>query len=271
MPTCSVIPHMKYAIIALGCAGMLTSCTSLPRPEITSETKNQPGALQLVRESSQQAGNPYQRLSRVDVCYDGEWANLATRIQPVVTDPEFRKVSDESYFPKQLKVRQVYRGTGGEKIVTRTGKSITVTRNGKRIADQEELDAAALVADCYVVFTFGSSALLERGSGWRSVGKRKLGGESCTLVAGTVRPGFGNSEADAVIVWIGDESKRLHRVQLTLLGLASTAGADVDVSFNNFQPGPFGTEWPRAFDERIRRPFDIPAHVWRMEELKARR
>ena len=76
------------------------------------------------------------------------------------------------------------------------------------------------------------------------------------------------SEADGVIAWIGDETQRLHRVQLTLLGLESTAGADVDVTFSDFQAGPYGTEWPREFDERIRRPFDVPAHRWRMTGLK---
>ena len=260
---------MKNLILAVVIAISGSSCTSLPRPEVGTEKENDPASLALVRASSAKAGNPYQRLSRVDVRYDGEWANFATKVQPVVTDREFRVVSDETYYPSSSKVRQVYRGPAGEKIVTRTPKSISIVRNGKKVSDAEELGAAALVADCYIVFTFGSSVLLERGSGWQTIGERKLGGETCTLVSGTVRPGFGNSEADGVIAWIGNDTKRLHRIQLTLLGQESTAGADVDVTFDDFQPGPYGTEWPRAFDERIRRPFDVPAHLWRMESLKA--
>ncbi|MFK7910863.1 MAG: hypothetical protein AB8F34_09680 [Akkermansiaceae bacterium] len=261
---------MKYFITTFGFAGFLCSCTSLPQPQIDNNSVGDAAAMKLLRQSSHKAGDPYQRLSKVDIGYDGKWAKLATKIQPVVTDPEFRKASLETYYPKQSKVRQIYQGPAGEKIVTRTPKTISVVRNGLKVTDQEELEAAALVADCYVLFTFGSSALLDRGSGWKVIGKRMLGGEQCTLIAGTVRPGFGMSDQDAVIAWIGDKTKRLHRIQLTLLGLASTAGADVDVTYTDFRPGSLGTEWPKSFVERIRRPFDIPAHFWWTESLKVR-
>ena len=263
-------PAMKSSFITLGLAGLLCSCSSLPQPKVSDATNSEAGAIKLVRQSSEKAGDPYRRLAKVDVYYDGKWANLATKIQPIVTDPQFRKASDETYYPRQSKVRQVYRGPGGEKVVIRTPKSISVTRNGRAVTDDKELAAAAMVADCYVVFTFGSSALLERGSGWKTIGKRKLGGEECTLVAGTVRPGFGMSEADAVIAWIGNDTKRLHRVQLTLSGFAATAGADVDVTYSDFKSGPLGTEWPQTFVERIRRPFDISAHSWWTKGLKIR-
>ena len=261
---------MKPSLLALAMALALSSCSTLPRPEVGASTTNQKEALALMQESSRAGGRPYQTQSRVDVRYSGEWGKLVTKVQPILVDREFRKSSEESYFPRASKVRQVHRGPGGEKVVVRTPGSISVTRNGERVTDQEELDAAALVADCYVVFTFGSSALVDRGAGWKIIGQRQLNGESCTLVAGTVRPGFGASGADGVIAWIGDESKRLHRVQLTLFGLESTAGADVDVTFDDFQPGPRGTEWPRSFVERVRRPFDALAHTWRMDRIRSR-
>ena len=79
---------------------------------------------------------------------------------------------------------------------------------------------------------------------------------------------FGMFAADGMIVWIGDETQRLQRAQASLLGLESTAGADVDVTFGDFQPGALGTEWPRYFNERVRRPFDVQAHEWRMTNLQ---
>lgn len=248
----------------------LSSCTSLPRPAVDASRNTNPEALRLLRESSAAAGNPYQRFHTVTVDYEGEWSKFATKTQPVLTDPEFRKTSSEVYSPRRSRVEQVHRGPGGEKRVTRTRSDIKIIRNGQVITDQEELQAAALVADCYTVFTFGSSALIELGSGWEIIGQRTLNGERCTLIAGSMRPGFGMSEGDGVIAWIGDETKRLQRVQMSLLGLASTAGADIDVTFGDFQPGPRGTLWPRYFNERIRRPVDTQAHEWRMTRLDVR-
>ncbi|MGI9242888.1 MAG: hypothetical protein ACR2RV_18970 [Verrucomicrobiales bacterium] len=261
---------MLKSLFALGLVIISASCSSLPRPVVSTGLQSDPSAEQILRESSRKSGDPYQRLGRVDVEYDGKWSKFATTTQPVLTDPTFRVESHEVYLPQQAKLVQVHRGPGGTKTVTRTRGGIDVARNGAAVTDEEQLHAAALVADCYVVFTFGSSALLERGSGWQIVGSRNLAGEHCTLVAGTMNPGFGISDADGVIAWIGDETKRLRRVQLSLFGLESTAGADVDVTFGDFQPGPFGTEWPRYFNERIRRPIDVQAHEWRMTNLRLR-
>ena len=260
---------LKYLLPLLP-ALAVASCTSLPRPVATAPAAPQADALKLLTESSAAAGNPYQRFSRVEVDYDGEWSNFATKTQAILTDPEFRKSSSEIYFPKRGRITQIHRGPGGEKLVTRTRGGIEVVRNGEIVTDEEELQAAALVTDCYRVFTFGSSALLELGSGWTIIGQRSLNGERCTLIAGSMRPGFGLSEGDGVIAWIGDETKRLQRVQMSLLGLASTAGADIDVTFGDFQPGPQGTLWPRYFNERIRRPIDTQAHEWRMTSLDIR-
>jgi hypothetical protein len=71
-------------------------------------------------------------------------------------------------------------------------------------------------------------------------------------------------------LWISQRDHRLRRVQFTLNGLASTGGADVDVTFGDFQPGLRGTEWPRHFLETVRRPFTAKAHEWQMTELKVR-
>lgn len=259
---------MKNIPLFIVLALVMASCTTLPRPVVEAGSERDAEATRLLRESSKRSGDPWQRFRRVEVAYDGEWSRFAERTQPVLVDSRYRKASTETYTPPLKKVLQVHQGLAGEKRVLRTPGAIRISRNGDKVSIDEELRAAALVADAYVMFTFGSSVLRERGTGWRTIGKRTLNGERCSLVSGTFRPGFGMSDADEVIAWIGEGSKRLHRVQFTLNGLASTAGADVDVTFGDFQPGPNGTEWPRRFVERVRRPLNLKAHEWRMTGLK---
>lgn len=213
------------------------------------------------------SGNPWQELDTITVTYEGDWSSLARALQPTLVDAHYRQSSTEVYSPRKRQVLQSHRGPAGEKRVLRTPTSIAVSRNSTTDLSTDSLEAAALVADAYVVFTFGSSVLRECGSSWRNLGQRHLSGEMCTLIAGTLRPGFGMSEADGVIAWIGNQTKRLHRVQLTLNGLESTAGADVDVTFGNFRPGPEETEWPHHFVERIRRPINAKAHEWKLTTI----
>ena len=242
---------------------MLTRCTTLPCPEVASGFTSDPIAVELLEKSSEVAGHPWQRLKKVTVTFEGNWATLARALQPVLVDADYRQTSSEVYHPSKGEVIQSHRGTAGVKFVRRTPNGIVVNRNGVADTSLESSHAAALVADAYIVFTFGCSALRERGSSWQILDRRPLAGESCTLLAGTMRPGFGMSHSDGVIAWIGDKTRRLHRIQLTLNGLASTAGADVDVTFGDFRPGPSGTEWPHHFLERIRRPIDAKAHEWK--------
>ena len=63
---------------------------------------------------------------RVDTAYAGEWSAIATRLQPVLTDPGFRKDSVETYRPRQQSVRQLHTGPDGTKEVRRTGRKIEV-------------------------------------------------------------------------------------------------------------------------------------------------
>jgi hypothetical protein len=259
--------------LLITCIALLTpSCTStLPVPEVSLQSRGDKGAEQLLRDASRRAGDPWQRLREVEVDLDGEWTRIAAKVQPVLVDAQFRGSSTERYRPGSGEVTQRFRGPGGEKRVERDPGHIAVWRNGERDTDQDSTDAAALVADAYVVFTFGASVLRERGSGWLLTGHRQLSGERCALLSGTVKPGFGPSDADGVIAWIGEDTKRLHRVQITLLGLGSTRGADVDVTFDDFRPGPHGTEWPHHFVERVRRPINVKAHEWRMTGIRATR
>ncbi len=257
--------------LTLLAVAFLGACTTLPRPVSKPADATSREAVAVLQKSSDKAGNPWKRFSSVRAGYSGEWSRFVEKVQPVLTDPAFRKSSIELYEPRSSRITQVHTGPAGEKMVVRTRRKTTVQRNTKPDFDIESVAAAGLVADAYTVFTFGSSVLLARGSDWRILGEQNLAGEKCTLVAGTMKPGFGPSEQDAVIAWIGTQTHRMHRFQFTLNGLASTAGADVDVTFSDFQPGPNATEWPRHFIERVRRPFDVQAHDWRMTSLEVAR
>lgn len=246
----------------------LASCSTLPRPGADPGPAVAGDAKALLKRSARAHGDPWRNYQRVEVAYAGEWSAIATRLQPVLTDPEFRKDSVETYRPRRTAVLQLHRGPGGTKEVRREGRNIAVSYNGSPSTDSEVLDSAALVADAYTVFLFGSSWLAEHGRGLRLLGERELEGKRCQLVAGRLAPGFGAAEQDDFIAWIEPESHLLKRFQFSLNGLDSTRGADVDVVFSDFWLAADGSTWPGRFIERIQRPLRAQAHDWRMTALR---
>lgn len=213
-------------------------------------------------------GDAWKRNREIQVGYDGEWAPLAVRLQPALTDSGFRKSSVETYKPVTGSVRQVHTGPKGTKTVERRRPEIRVAFNGAASTEREAMDSAALVADAYTAFLFGSSWLSRKGADFRLLGERELGGETCHLIAGRLSPGFGVSGEDHFIAWIGRESLLMQRFQFTLNGLDSTRGADVDVTFSDFRKASDGSVWPGHFLERVQRPVPIKAHEWRMTSLR---
>jgi hypothetical protein len=251
---------------------LLVSCSSLPDPR-TPPAAGEAEARRLLEQSAARAGHPWRRLHEVEVAYDGQWARLVRRLQPVLVDAGFRQGSRERYWPAQGRVEQTHRGPRGVKRVVRTPDAVEVWFNDRSAATHDERAAAALVADGYTLFLFGSDWLLAHGCDWRldpSAATLPVDGDPCRRVFGVLRPGLGFAYADRVVAWISERDLRLRRVQFTLEGLASTAGADVEVTFRDFQPGPRGTEFPRHFVETVQRPLKISAHDWRMTELRAR-
>ena len=175
------------------------------------------------------------------------------------------------YQPGGRRVRQVHSGPGGTKQVLRSPGSINVRYEGVRNTDPDVNDAAALVADAYTIFLFGPSYLKTRATGLGLVGSRKVGGEICDGVQGTLRPGIGRSEVDRFIVWIGRDTALMRQFQFSIDGLTATRGADVEVTFSEHWKAADGTTWPRHFIERIVRPVPVQAHEWRMLSLKNER
>jgi hypothetical protein len=243
------------------------SCTTLPNPYEADTSRTDPTAASIIEKSAAAHGDPWKRYSRVNVSFTGEWSDLATRIQPALTDPAFRESSIETYRPASKRVSQTHTGPKGTKTVSRYPASISVSYNGAATDDPEKLDAAALVADAYTVFVFGSSWLAENATGFQLLPGRSIEGEPCHLVSGIIKPGFGRSEEDRFIAWISEDTGYLKRFQFTLNGLESTKGADVDVVFSEMRKTSDGSVWPTHFIERVQRPVNIKAHEWRTTSL----
>ena len=165
---------------------------------------------------------------------------------------------------------QEYTGPAGKKLVVRTPGKVSVTYNGSFSDDAETRSAAALVADAYTMFLLGPCYLERPGIVLASNGQSVVDGFVCDEVLAVLRPGFGEAKEDRVILFIDRNSKYLRRVRMTLNGLEGTRGAEVDVTFRDFRMIG-GILWPTDFDERIRVPFDLHAHHWRMLGLEINR
>lgn len=259
---------MTGHILFVGAALVLASCSSLPVPGRTTAGAPTETARQIMKQSAASHGDGWRKYRKVEVEYSGEWSAIATRLQPAITDPGFRGSSVETYQPALGKVRQVHTGPLGTKTVDRQRPEIRVSFNGTASSDKEALDSAALVADAYTAFLFGPSWLAGKGTDFKLIGERTLDGELCHMIEGRLSPGFGNSPEDHFIVWIGRDSSLMRRFQFTLTGMDSTRGADVDVTFSDYQKVSDGSVWPRNFVEYIQRPLRAKAHQWRMKSLK---
>jgi hypothetical protein len=257
---------MKFSLLLL-LPFLAVSCATLPNPAEVKGSQSDPAATAILKKSAAAHGDPWKRLRNVKVSFDGEWTTLAKKVQPVLTDPDFRKTSVESYRPGRKQVSQTHTGPGGTKTVERNGDSVSVSYNGTNSNDPEKLDAAALVTDAYTILVFGSSWLAENATNLKQLPSRELDGEPCHLVAGTLKPGIGRASEDQFIAWISEDTHLLKRFQFTLNGLESTRGADVEVTFLDMKKAPDGTVWPTHFIERLQRPFQIKAHEWRTTAL----
>ena len=259
--------NLSTCLFGLGFS-LLASCSNLPMPGGSAGSGASADALSVLKRSAAKSGNPWQRYRHVEVSYSGKWSYLATRLQPVLTDPGFRHGSVESYQPRSKRVRQLHSGPQGTKQVTRQGLKTEVVRNGKTSNDSEVTAAAALVVDAYTAFLFGPSWLLGSSSELTLLEQKPLGGESCTLVAGKLRPGIGSAAADDFIAWIGNDSGLMRRFQFSLNALDSTRGADVEVTFSDHWKATDGSIWPGHFVETIERPILTKAHDWRLTGLR---
>lgn len=250
----------------------LASCSTLEVPGEVAAVAGPAEARAVLDRATRQNRDPWGSVREVRVGYDGEWTGVVARLQPVLVDKEHRKTSRERYQPRQRRIEQTHSGPSGVKRVVRDGRSVEVIFEDRAdaggSASEEERAAAALVADAYQIFLFGPSFLLAEGVELERLAAKELGGETCDRIQGRLRPGLGFAAEDRFIAWIGRDSGRMHRIQFTIDGLASTRGADVDVTFSGFERLADGREWPTRFVEYVHRPVFVKAHEWRMTSLE---
>ncbi len=222
--------------------------------------------------ASQQAhgGKAFQKVRDVSVRYEGKWASIGPRFQPVLVDKSFRGTSEERMLLNTRTVAQAHSGSAGTKNVLRSPGKVDVAYNGARSTDEEAQRAAALVADAYTLFLLGPFYFDRPGVEITSAGEAVVDKAMCDGVLAVLRPGIGMADEDRVILFIDRADKKLRRVRMTLNGLESTRGAEVDVTFRDFRTIG-GILWPTDFDERIRAPFDLHAHEWKMVGLEINR
>ncbi|HEY0789946.1 MAG TPA: hypothetical protein VGD78_02670 [Chthoniobacterales bacterium] len=207
------------------------------------------------------------RFKAVGVGYTGRWGLFLNQLQPVLCDVRFRRDSDETYWLGSPHERLRYRGAGGEKLVEREPGKVRVIYNGNPEVTAEQAAAAALVADAYRMFLLGPQFFQERRAEFTVGSPRTLGGQPCTILNTTLRPGFGRSPADTVALWIDPTSHLIRRYGFTINGLSTTVGAYVDVTAERYVDRG-GVRFATQFSEWVRQPLQIAAHKWHVVALE---
>ncbi len=254
-------PSTWFLLAAIG--SILASCAS-PQVSLRPVERSDSRAAALVAASQRaHGGKAFAKVRDLSVRYEGEWAPIGPRFQPVLADTKFRHGSEERFLVQERVMAQEHTGPAGKKVVLRTPGKVTVTYNGALSDDEEARRAAALVADAYTMFLLGPFYFDRPGVVFSSAGEAMVDDLLCDKVLAVLRPGFGFAGEDRVVLFIDRASKQLRRVRMTLNGLESTRGAEVDVTFREFREID-GILWPTDFDERIRVPFRLHAHHWKM-------
>lgn len=242
-------------------------------------------AFSLLRDSAAAHGcAAYAPINDLNVRYAGHWRRLVAILQPALVDAGFRGGSEERLLLRDGIVAQSHSGPSGHKQVVRispanSGSSVRVWFNGEEAQDRDRIDAAALVADAYLLFLLGPIALFVNEHPHR-VMQAALAGTAavhqaahsylCDVLRLSVSPGFGNCESDQLALYIDRETRLMRRVRMTINGLESTRGALVDIDTSEHR-SIHGIMWPTAFHERLLRPVPLDVHEWRLTGLDINR
>lgn len=260
-------------LLALLFAPLLNACTSRGLPQ-TQGVSEQAEARSVLKRSAEAHGlAAWLELQDISVSYAGEWGWLVSRLQPVLTDPDFRQGSEERLlvrgeFPR---IAQLHLGPQGQKWVLRSRDDVEVLYNGTPSTDRSVVAAAALVADGYRMFLTGPFYFLDGNAVLEMAGSEMLDGQRCDLLVAVRHPGLGLAETDTFLLWIERDSGLLRRIRFSLNGLQSTQGAIAEVDLFDHREID-GILWPTRFFERLRRPIpNLPVHAWRVTGLDSNR
>jgi hypothetical protein len=197
----------------------------------------------------------------INLSTDGQWFALIQKIQPVVTDSGFRIRSEERYRPRDGLYAVNHTGPEGNKHVVRSRDGLAVSYNGVRETDPVKLRATAMTNDAFRMFHYGPSFFIDRAGTWVRLADADEKSRNYYRLRATVRPGFGESKEDEVVLWIDRETARLYRIHMSLNGFETTVGAHVDTTFLEYRDVA-GYLLPVRFHERVRGPLRIDAHTW---------
>ncbi|MEP6883728.1 MAG: hypothetical protein ABJC66_03160 [Gammaproteobacteria bacterium] len=275
--------RLALASLAYPASLLLQSCAATFKP--LHGAAIEPAAQALLSQSAVAHGSlGFSNVHDISVSYTGHWRAIVAKLQPVLVDAGYRGGSEERLLLEDGIVAQAHTGPDGKKQVVRTrtplpAGSLRVWRNGNVDDEKADRDAAALVADSYLLFLLGPMLLSSHGFMERMVGA-ELGGlrritvddsaYECDPLRIRLRPGMGFAAVDDLMLFIDRESHLMRRVRFTLNGLESTRGAIAEVDIGRFTTLE-GISWPTHYYERLLRPVPLPVHEWRMSGLDLNR
>ncbi|MES2710593.1 MAG: hypothetical protein V4653_03350 [Pseudomonadota bacterium] len=273
------IAHLtrRTALAALGLPAV-AGCVA-PLPPLAASTMSESARALLDRSAAAHGLAGFRAIRDLSLRYEGEWAPIVGRLQPVLVDQGFRGASEERLLPREGIVAQAHTGPAGVKQVVRRADlgdaGIAVSFNGARASDADQRAAAALVVDGYLLFLLGPIFLA---GGWPQA--RSLSGEidgtdtidvhgqswACDVLRLEVSPGLGFSPRERLALYIDRSEGLMRRVRFSLDGMRSTRGAMAEVDASG-HVARNDVRWPTRFHERLLRPLPLPVHDWRLTGL----
>lgn len=264
----AIIPRtascLAVALLLPGCAASLDQSPIDGREERAVEI--------LDRAADVQGGAFFSSLRDLSVSYDGTWHSSVERFQPELVDIEYRGKSEERILLSNEPpfVAQRHAAADRVKFVTWDGTAVDVRYDGAPNEDEIRDDAAAAVAEAYLMFLTAPHFLLRRGDGMAMSSTARVDGRACDQVLVVLRPGLGRSIEDRVLVAVDRETGAVRRLRFSFNGLDSTRNALVDVVLREHRVID-GMLWPTRFEETVRRPIQIMVHRWWITGLDADR
>lgn len=241
---------------------LIAGCAGFPQPREGLEFEDGLSAEQWFERVMEAHGGDLSDDPRdFNVAMTGEWYSLIQRIQPLVTDADYRVSAEERYLPSKHLYVVRHRGPAGVKTVWRKDREIKVWYDGEPVDDPDVLAATAMTTDAFELFHYGPSFLARRATELTRLSAGRESERRYPRLLFTIQPGFGQSGRDQVVAWIDPDSHRLFRVHITLNGFETTRNAHVDTTFSDYVEQD-GYWFPTAFEERVRGPIRIDAHDW---------
>lgn len=266
MKAYSATARLRWTLV-LACA-LTAGCASFPQPAVERSTPEASARLQSAADGH--GWSAYRNLKDISVSYDGNWFGAVGRLQPVLVDREFRGSSEERMLIASNEIGQTHRGPGGVKQVARAPTGTSVWYNAQLDSSPDKALAAGLVADGYRLFLLGPIYLLERDAIVEDAGVDYIDGAPHERLFARLRPGLGHAGEDRVMLWIDRASGLTRRIWISADALPTTQGVIAEIDLLDYRQMA-GVNWPTRFFERLKRPFPLDVHQWRLVGLDVNR